>query len=83
MLNSIAGQDEFEHLHSKFKAYDWPVSEKPIWIGRFGEAIFWLEETGEQQVPIKFATKASWHYGVDGAALFIFSNEANIRRKIL
>jgi hypothetical protein len=60
-------QDEFEHLHSKFKAYDWPVSEKPIWIGRFGEAIFWLEETGEQQVPIKFATKASWHYGVDGA----------------
>ena len=52
------GQDEFEHTYSKFKTFGWPVSEKPIWIGKFSEAIFWLEESGEQQVPIKFATTA-------------------------
>jgi hypothetical protein len=52
------GQDEFEHTHSKLKSFGWPVSEKPIYIARFTELIFWLEESGVQQVPIKFATTA-------------------------
>jgi hypothetical protein len=52
------GQDAFEHTYSKFKTFGWPVSEKPIFVGKFTEAIFWLEESGEQQVPVKFATTA-------------------------
>lgn len=52
------GQDEFEYTYDRFKSYDWPVSEKPIYLARFTEMIFWLEESGPQQVPIKFATTA-------------------------
>jgi hypothetical protein len=51
-------QDEFEETYSRFKREGRPVSEKAIYIGKFSEAIFWLEESGEQGVPIKFATKA-------------------------
>lgn len=51
------GQDEFEETYSRFKRDGWPVSEKAIYIGKFSEAIFWLEESGEQGLPIKFATK--------------------------
>jgi hypothetical protein len=52
------GQDEFEQTYSKFKSNGQPVSEKLVYIGKFSEAIFWLEESGEQGLPIKFATKA-------------------------
>ena len=50
------GQDEFEQTYSKFKSNGQPVSEKLVYIGKFSEAIFWLEESGEQGLPIKFAT---------------------------
>ena len=52
------GQDEFEETYNRFKSEGRPVSEKVIYIGKFSEPIFWLEESGEQGVPIKFATKA-------------------------
>ncbi len=51
------GQEEFEETYQRLKHNGWPVSEKAIFIGKFSEAIFWLEETGEQGLPIKFATK--------------------------
>jgi hypothetical protein len=51
-------QDEFENTYNRFKSEGRPVSEKVIYIGKFSEAMFWLEESGEQGVPIKFATKA-------------------------
>ena len=51
------GQDEFERTYSQFKRDGWPVS-KPTYFGKFSEAIFWLEESGDQGVPVKFATKA-------------------------
>ena len=51
------GQDEFERTYYQFKSDGWPVS-KPAYIGKFSEAIFWLEETGQQKVPVKFAAKA-------------------------
>jgi hypothetical protein len=50
------GQDEFEQTYNRFKRDGWPVS-KPTYFGKFSEAIFWLEESGEQGVPVKFATK--------------------------
>jgi hypothetical protein len=52
------GQDEFEETYNRFKREGRPVSGKVIYIGKFSEAIFWLEESGEQGLPIKFATKA-------------------------
>ncbi len=61
------GQDEFTQMQGMFKAFGWPVSEKPIFIGKFSEAIFWLEESGEQGVPVKFATKAYHGFGQRGA----------------
>lgn len=60
------GQDEFEYTYRKFRSLGWPVSEKPIFIGKFTEAIFWLEESGEQQVPVKFATTAYRGFTEDG-----------------
>lgn len=51
------GQDEFERTYAQFKSDGWPVSQ-PTYFGKFSEAIFWLEESGDQGVPIKFATKA-------------------------
>jgi len=51
------GQDEFEETYSRFKRDGRTVSEKATYIGKFSEAIFWLEESGEQGLPIKFATK--------------------------
>jgi hypothetical protein len=50
------GQDEFEQTYLKFKDEGRPVSEKVVYLGRFTEALFWLDETGEQGVPMKFAT---------------------------
>jgi hypothetical protein len=50
------GQDEFEETYARFKNEGRPVSEKVVYIGRFSQAIFWLNETGEQGVPMKFAT---------------------------
>ncbi|BBO82039.1 hypothetical protein DSCO28_26050 [Desulfosarcina ovata subsp. sediminis] len=61
------GQEEFIEAHEKFKSYGWPVSEKPIFIGKLGEAIFWIEETGEQGVLVKFSTKLTKGFGRDGA----------------
>ncbi len=52
------GQDEFEETYNRFKHEGRPVSKKVIYIGKFSEAIFWLEESGGQGLPIKFATKA-------------------------
>jgi hypothetical protein len=57
------GQDEFEYTYRKLKSFGWPVSEKPIFIARFTEVIFWLEEGGPQQVPVKFATTAYRGFG--------------------
>jgi len=51
------GQDEFEDTYERFKSMGWPVS-KPTYYGKLSEAIFWLEETSDAGVPIKFATKA-------------------------
>jgi hypothetical protein len=50
------GQDEFERTYSQFKNDGWPVSH-PSYIGKFSEAAFWLEESGDQGVPVKFGTK--------------------------
>jgi hypothetical protein len=52
------GQDEFEQTYSRLKNEGFRISEKLVYIGKFSEAIFWLEESGDQGVPIKFATKA-------------------------
>lgn len=52
------GQDEFEETYSRFKNEGLKVSEKLVYVGKFSEAIFWLEESGDQGVPVKFATKA-------------------------
>jgi hypothetical protein len=51
------GQDEFEKSYGNFKSQGLPVSEKIIYIGKFSEAGFWLEESGEQGLPVRFATK--------------------------
>jgi len=51
------GQDEFEETYTRFKSEGRPVSEKLAYIGKFSEVLFWLEETGEQEVPMKFTTK--------------------------
>jgi hypothetical protein len=50
------GQDEFEQTYERFQAKSWPVS-RPTYFGKFSEGVFWLEETGPQGVPVKFATK--------------------------
>jgi catechol 2,3-dioxygenase-like lactoylglutathione lyase family enzyme len=50
-------QDEFEHTYNRFKDEGLAVS-KPVYIGKFSESIFWLEESEEQGLPIQFATKA-------------------------
>lgn len=52
------GQDEFEETYSRFRQQGLKVSEKIIYYGKFSEAVFWLEEDGDQGVPVKFATKA-------------------------
>jgi catechol 2,3-dioxygenase-like lactoylglutathione lyase family enzyme len=51
------GQDEFEQTYSRFKDEGLRVSDNPVYIGKFSEAVFWLEESNEQGVPVKFATK--------------------------
>lgn len=50
-------QDEFEETYSRFKSEDRPVSEKLAYLGRFSDAIFWLDGSGEQGVPMQFGTK--------------------------
>ncbi len=52
------GQDEFEQTYTRFKNDGLPVSPMLIYIGKFSEAVFWLEESGVQGLPIKFSTKA-------------------------
>jgi hypothetical protein len=56
-IDMFLGQDEFEETYARFKKEGRPVSEKIAYIGRFSEAWFWLDGSGEQGVPIKFATK--------------------------
>jgi hypothetical protein len=51
------GQDEFEQTYLKYKEKGMKVSSKITYIGKFSEAVFWLEEGGIQGVPIKFATQ--------------------------
>jgi hypothetical protein len=51
------GQDEFEETYRRFKNEGRPVSDKLAYLGRFSEAIFWLDGSGEQGVPMKFGTK--------------------------
>jgi hypothetical protein len=51
------GQDEFEQSFLKFKEKGFKVSPMMAYIGKFSEAVFWLEEGGPQGVPVKFATK--------------------------
>lgn len=60
-------QEEFVNKHRTFKNNGWAVSEKPVYIGKFNEAIFWLDEGGRQGVPVKFATKAHHGFGEDQA----------------
>jgi hypothetical protein len=50
-------QDEFEYTYNRFKDKGLAVS-KPVYIGKFSESVFWLEESGEQALPVQFATKA-------------------------
>jgi hypothetical protein len=56
-IDMFLGQDEFEETYTRFKKEGRPVSEKIIYIGRFSEAIFWLDGSGEQGVPIRYCTK--------------------------
>lgn len=56
-IDMFLGQDEFEETYTRFTKEGRPVSEKIAYIGRFSEAWFWLDGSGEQGVPIKFATK--------------------------
>ena len=49
-------QDEFEDAYRRFKEKGLAVSP-PVYIGKFSEATFWLEEGGEQGLPVQFATK--------------------------
>ncbi len=51
------GQDDFEQTYSQFKNQGLPVSDKLVYVGKFSEAIFWLEESGAQGLPVKFTTK--------------------------
>jgi hypothetical protein len=58
-INNITihmGQDEFEQTHSKYKEKGLKVTPV-VYIGKFSEAVFWLESEGIQGVPVKFATK--------------------------
>jgi hypothetical protein len=56
-IDMFLGQDEFEETYTRFKKEGRPVSEKIAYIGRFSEAIFWLDGSGEQGVPIRYCTK--------------------------
>jgi hypothetical protein len=49
-------QDEFERTYNRFKEKGLAVSQ-PVYIGKFSESVFWLEESGEQALPVQFATK--------------------------
>lgn len=51
------GQEEFERAYIRFKREGLPLSEKIIYVGKLSEAFFWIDESGEQGLPIKFATK--------------------------
>jgi hypothetical protein len=51
------GQDEFEQTYVKYKQKGMKVTPTVTYIGKFSEAVFWLEEGGIQGVPIKFAAK--------------------------
>jgi hypothetical protein len=52
-------QGEFEVTYNRFKKEGLKVSDKVVYIGKFSEAIFWLEEGGSQGVPVQFATKTN------------------------
>ena len=52
-------QEDFEDTYLRFRYEGYAVSDKITYIGKFSEAIFWLEETGTQGLPIKFCTKAT------------------------
>lgn len=58
------GQDEFEQTYIKFKDKGMKVSPKVVYIGKFSEAVFWLEEGGIQDVPVKFATQCYHGLGI-------------------
>ena len=51
------GQDEFEKTYVGYKEKGMKVSPALVYIGKFSEAVFWLEGSGIQGVPVKFATK--------------------------
>lgn len=53
------GQEEFTDMHRNLKSRGYPVSDKPIFIGRLSEAMFWLDESGEQSIPVQYATKCN------------------------
>jgi hypothetical protein len=53
------GQEEFLIHHKRLKSRGWPVSEKPIFLGLLTEAIFWVGESSDQEVPVKFQTKCN------------------------
>ncbi len=57
-------QDAFEETYIRFKHRGRPVSEKLTYIGKFSEALFWLEEEGAQGLPIKFCTKTMRSLGL-------------------
>jgi hypothetical protein len=50
-------QDEFEQTYTRFKNAGKPVSDRITYLGRLSEAIFWLDESGEQGVSMQFGTK--------------------------
>jgi hypothetical protein len=49
-------QAEFEEIYDRFEEAGIPVS-KIVYLGKFSEAIFWVDEAGRQNLPVKFATK--------------------------
>jgi hypothetical protein len=51
------GQDELEQTYLKYKEKGLKVSPKLVYIGKFSEVVFWLEEGGVQGVPVKFAAQ--------------------------
>jgi catechol 2,3-dioxygenase-like lactoylglutathione lyase family enzyme len=57
-------QDAFEETYVRFKHQGRSVSDKLTYIGKFSEALFWLEEGGSQGLPIKFCTKAMRSLGL-------------------
>jgi hypothetical protein len=84
-------QDDFSKIHRSLKENGWPVSDVPIFLGKLGQGLFWLEDSGEQGVPVKFSTKCYHGFGKEGAVYLdtpkrlekIALNETYLRPKVM